>query len=384
VAAATEKNAATLRIALFSGNYNCVRDGANKALNRLAGHLLESGAAVRIYSPTVARPAFPPVGDLVSVPSLAIPGRPEYRLAFGLTPAIRRDIRRFAPTHFHLSAPDLLGRSAQRFARRLGVPVVTSLHTRFETYFRFYGLQLLVPLVERHLKSFYSDSDVVLAPNDPMAELLRQDGLGERVRIWGRGVDRQLFSPQRRDPAWRRAHGYGDGEIVVLFFGRLVREKGIETFARAVDALAERGQKLRPLVVGEGPARAWLEERLPQAVFTGHLEGADLARAVASADILVNPSVTEAFGNVNLEAMSAGLAVVSADVGSAQALISQSRTGVLVPPDNPAAYADAVDGLIRAPGRLRSLQLAAVAAATAYNWPAVLDSVLDIYNSAGL
>jgi glycosyltransferase involved in cell wall biosynthesis len=96
------------------------------------------------------------------------------------------------------------------------------------------------------------------------------------------------------------------------------------------------------------------------------------------------PSVTEAFGNVNLEAMSAGLAVVSADVGSAQALISQSRTGVLVPPENPAAYADAVDGLIRAPRRLRSLQLAALAAATAYNWPAILDSVLDIYNIAGL
>jgi glycosyltransferase involved in cell wall biosynthesis len=379
-----DRGAANLRIALFSGNYNCVRDGANKALNRLAGHLLESGAAVRIYSPTVARPAFPPVGDLVSVPSLAIPGRAEYRLALGLTPAIRRDIKRFAPTHFHLSAPDLLGRSAQRFARRLGVPVVTSLHTRFETYFRYYGLQMLVPLVERHLKSFYSESDVVLAPNDPMAELLRQDGLGERVRIWGRGVDRQLFSPARRDPAWRRARGYRDNEIVVLFFGRLVREKGIETFARAVEALAERGHKLRPLVVGEGPARAWLEERLPRAVFTGHLEGADLARAVASADILVNPSVTEAFGNVNLEAMSAGLAVVSADVGSAQALISQSRTGVLVPPDNPAAYADAVDGLIRAPRRLRSLQLAAVAAATAYNWPAILDGVLDVYRSAGL
>ena len=125
-----------LRIALFSGNYNIVRDGANKALNRLVDFLLERGAAVRIYSPTTDRPAFAPSGDLVSVPSLPIPRRSDYRLALGLTAAIRADIRRFRPTHFHLSCPDLLGTQAQMFARELGVPVVASMHTRFETYFR--------------------------------------------------------------------------------------------------------------------------------------------------------------------------------------------------------------------------------------------------------
>src|SRR4029453_3460777 len=97
-----------LRVALFSGNYNYTRDGANQALNRLTGFLLERGASVRVYSPTPATPAFEPVGELVSVPSIAIPGRGEYRLGLGLPRRLREDVRAFAPTVVHLSAPDLL------------------------------------------------------------------------------------------------------------------------------------------------------------------------------------------------------------------------------------------------------------------------------------
>src|SRR5206468_10074075 len=96
VSAAAWPRAATvsaegLRIALFSGNYNCVRDGANRALNRVVAHLIARGAAVRVYSPTIDYPAFAPAGDLVSVPSFGIPGRSEYRVALGLPAAIRRD-----------------------------------------------------------------------------------------------------------------------------------------------------------------------------------------------------------------------------------------------------------------------------------------------------
>src|SRR6266540_2177804 len=148
-----------LRVALFSGNYNYTRDGANQALNRLVGHLLEAGAEVRVYSPTSARPAFPPTGELVSVRSIALPGRGEYRAALPLPRPVRRDIEAFAPTIIHLSAPDLLGFQAQQLGRRLGVPVVSSLHTRFETYLAYYGLGWLRAAVERYLQRFYAGCD---------------------------------------------------------------------------------------------------------------------------------------------------------------------------------------------------------------------------------
>jgi glycosyltransferase involved in cell wall biosynthesis len=369
-----------LRVALFSGNYNCVRDGANRALNRLVAHLIARGAAVRVYSPTIDRPAFAPAGDLVSVPSFGIPSRSEYRVALGLPAAIRRDIVDFAPTHLHVSCPDFLGMRAITLGKTLGIPTVASMHTRFETYPAYYGLDFLTAPIKRRLTRFYSRCDHVLAPNPQCADTLPEFGVDPaRTHIWARGVDRAVFSPDLRDASWRAEQGYAEDELVLLFFGRLVQEKGLDVFAATIAELERRGRKLRPLFVGEGPARPWVEERLPDAVFTGHLDGKALGRAVASADILVNPSVTEAFGNVNLEAMASGLAVVSADVGSAQALIENGKQGLLVEPKDPNAYADAVETLIRFPARRKRLADAAVKAAAAYNWDDILDSVISIY-----
>ena len=380
---APASSAEGMRVALFSGNYNCVRDGANKALNRLAAHLIAAGARVRVYSPTVEEPAFPPAGELVSVPSVGIPGRSEYRLALGLPRTIRRDIIDFAPTHFHLSCPDFLGMRAVALAKCLGVPAIASMHTRFETYPAYYGLDFLAPPIERRMKTFYTRCDHILAPSPLMSEILRGYGVAaERIHIWSRGVDRSVFSPQRRDEAWRLEQGYGEDDPILLFFGRLVQEKGLDVFAATMAELERRGRKLRPLIVGDGPARSWIEERLPGALFTGHIEGAELGRAIASADILINPSITEAFGNVNLEAMASGLAIVTADVGASHVLIEHGRDGLIVPPKAPTAYADAVETLIRFPARRKRLGQAAAAASAAYNWTDILDSVVSVYRRA--
>src|SRR3954469_15971810 len=115
-------DATGLRICLFTGNYNYVRDGANQALNRLVEYLLWQGAAVRIYSPTVENPAFPPNGDLVHIPALPIPGRSEYRFATMLPPSVKRDIRAFRPNIFHVASPDLACHRAVTLAHRLGLP----------------------------------------------------------------------------------------------------------------------------------------------------------------------------------------------------------------------------------------------------------------------
>jgi glycosyltransferase involved in cell wall biosynthesis len=369
-----------LRIALFSGNYNCVPDGANQALNRLVYYLIaEAEAEVRVYSPTIANPPFAPAGTLVSVPSISLPRRPEYRLALGLPRSIREDLRRFAPDIVHLSAPDLLGRNAQRMARTHGIPVVTSLHTRFETYVDYYGLGFLKRGMERYLHRFYDNSDRILVPNAAIADEMRDAGLGDRVDIWGRGVDRSIFTPTRRDETLRRRLGYADGEIAILFFGRLVREKGIDRFTQVIEKLRAAGHNLRPMIVGAGPARDAFAQQLPNANFLGHLSGAALGRAVASADILLNPSLTEAFGNVTLEAMAAGLAIVSADVPSASALIADGRTGRLVDPDNLDAYVAAIDRLIRFPALRAQLGSAAAVEARHYSWNETLAPVLATY-----
>jgi glycosyltransferase involved in cell wall biosynthesis len=372
-------SAAGLRIAIFSGNYNCVRDGANRALNRLAQYLLDHGAAVRIYSPTIDHPAFEPAGDLVSVPSFAIPTRSEYRVAPRLTKASREDIRRFNPSHFHLSAPDWLGTSAMAFAQDLRVPVVVSHHTQFEKYLEYYRLTFLAGWMRRRIHRFYSGADALLAPNQPIAKDFRQTVKGPRIGVWGRGVDRTLFTPTARNPDWRRSLGYLDDEVVILFLGRIVAEKGLEVFASVIDELRARGHRVVPLVIGQGPALDSFRERLGDARFTGHLEDAELGRAVANADILINPSATEAFGNVNLEAMASGLAIVSADVESAQVLIRNGESGLLVPARDIQAYADAVERLIASPEERTRLGIAAAEASKRFNWDDVLAEVVRAY-----
>jgi len=369
-----------MRVALFTGNYNYVREGANQALNRLVGRGLQKGHEFRIYSPVTDTPAFEPVGELVPVPSIPIPIRSEFRLATGLPRGTREDVRQFAPDLLHVSTPDILGTRAQTFAKQLGVPVVASLHTRFETYFEHYGLGWARPLAEAHLRRFYRRSEHVLAPTPGIVDELRQLRGDARASLWSRGVDRELFDPKRRDMEWRRATGFSDDDVLVLFFGRLVLEKGVRDFVAIVRQLQARGLAVKPLVVGAGPAADEFQP-LGDAVLAGHLDGPDLARAIASADILIHPSRTEAFGNVVLEAMASGLAIVSADTDSSRQLIEHGRTGVLVSaPDADASGAE-IATLIADPQRRQQLGSEARKASARFSWDAASDSVLAAYRS---
>jgi glycosyltransferase involved in cell wall biosynthesis len=367
-----------LRVALFSGNYNYVREGANQALNQLVGYLERAGHQVRVYSPVTDTPAFEPKGTLIAVPSIALPVRNEFRLALGIPAEIRRDIERFAPELVHVSTPDILGTRAETFAKQLNVPIVASLHTRFETYLDYYGIGWLRPLAEAHLRRFYRRADCVLAPTPTLVEHMKQTRGDDQAALWSRGVDRTLFNPSRRDPLWRRKQGWTDEDVVVLWLGRLVLEKGVEVYVDILRALRERSHKVRALIVGAGPA----EDRfrtLHDAVLTGHLQGTDLARAVASADLMVNPSVTETFGNVLLEAMASGLPVISADAPNARALIDNGRTGMLCAPQDRQDYVGALIRLIENPEERSRIGAAARAASDDYSWDAASASVERAY-----
>lgn len=371
--------ASDLRVALFSGNYNYTRDGANQTLNLLVGHLLSRGVKVRIYAPTSRTPAFPPTGDLVSAPSIKIPLRGEYKLTRGMGHRVRRDLDAFAPNMIHVSAPDRLGHKALNYAEAHGIASVASYHTRFETYMQYYGLGFLVRPMINIQKRFYSRVDEVLAPSQMMGEILHEWGVPTPVTRWSRGVNHARFNPGRRDMAWRRGLGIGDDEIVVGFLGRLVKEKGLDVFAQVMRALAARGVKHRTFVIGEGPAKDWFAQQVPDAVFAGFLTGDDLGRAVASMDVFFNPSLTETFGNVTLEAMAAGVPVVAARASGAVGLIDDGVTGLIVPPTDISGYADALQRFCEDDAFRAAAGAAGHAEADTYQWDRINQVVLDTY-----
>ena len=370
---------ADLRIALFSGNYNYVRDGANQALNRLVGYLLRQGAQVRVYAPVVAEPAFPPTGDLVNVPSLAIPGRAEYRVPMGLFGTVKRDLAQFAPTVVHVSSPDPAAHRAVSWARARRLPVLASVHTRFETYPRYYNMAFMEPVLVAMLRRFYRRCDALVAPSESMAQVLREQRMNYDIDIWSRGVDREIFHPGRRDMAWRQGLGIADDEVVIGFFSRLVMEKGLDVFSDAIDELTRRGVKHRVLVVGDGPAREWFAGRLPQAVFTGFLGGGDLARAVASMDVLFFPSVTETFGNVTLEAMACRLPVVVSEATGSESLVDDGRSGRMIRPGAIRQFADALQGYVENPGLRAAHGAAGEARSMDFSWDRINQTVADTY-----
>ena len=368
-----------LRIALLSGNYNYVRDGANQALNRLVGYLLSQGASVRVYSPTVENPAFEATGDLVSVPSMAIPFRPEYRIPLSLSRSVRRDLEAFNPNIVHIASPDRVSRKAVKWAKKQNLPVLCSVHTRFETYFRYYNMSFIEPVVEAWIRRLYRKCDALVAPSESFAQVLRQQRMNYDIDIWSRGVDREIFHPGRRDMEWRRGLGISDDTPVIGFLGRLVMEKGLDVFSDTIDQLKRRNVPHQVLVIGDGPARAWFESRIPDAKFAGFQIGADLGRAVASMDVFFNPSVTEAFGNVTLESMACGLPVVAAKATGSQSLVEDKVSGRLITPGAINQFADALQAYcvntdLRAEhgniGERRSLD---------YSWDAINQTVADTY-----
>ncbi|MEQ9448118.1 MAG: glycosyltransferase, partial [Rhodospirillaceae bacterium] len=190
---------------------------------------------------------------------------------------------------------------------------------------------------------------------------------------------RHAFDPTKRSLEWRRTLGIDDNEIVVSFVGRIVMEKGLDRFVAALEELKRAGVEHRALVVGDGPAKAWLEQRLPDAVFTGYLDGAALACAYASADVFLNPSTTETFGNVTAEAMASGLPAVCADATGSRSLVVDGKTGFLVPADDTASYAAALARLITNGETRARMGDAARERSKFYDWDTVLRTVLQHY-----
>ena len=366
-----------LRIALFSGNYNYVMDGPVRALNTLVGFLEEEGHEVLVFAPTVKEPAFQHTGTLISAPSIAVPGRGEYRLALGMSGRIRKRLDAFKPDIVHVSAPDLLGYAALRYARKQAIPAVASFHTRFDTYPRYYGAKWLEKYLTGYMRHFYARCEHVYPPSQSMADELREDGIGRDIRLWARGVDSDLFNPDKRDMAWRRSLGFSDEETVVVFVGRLVLEKGIDVFVETVSQV----EGVKALIVGEGPERERFTAAMPDAHFTGYLKGEELARAYASADIFFNPSITETFGNVTLEAMACATTPICAQAAGSTSLVEHEITGLLAPPTSK-EFLPALVRLSQDPIYRRELGAAARNRSLDFNWRTILLNLLDNYFEA--
>jgi glycosyltransferase involved in cell wall biosynthesis/predicted metal-dependent phosphoesterase TrpH len=311
--------------------------------------------------------------------SLPLPSYESLDLRFPLPTDVLECIELQRPDVIHVATPGPVGFCGLAVARLLGVPVVGSYHTELGPYALHLTRDLIVAeATEVYVDWFYTRCATVLAPTSGVADALSARGMPD-VRVWGRGVDTDLFTPERRDPDLRERLLDG-GELLVLSVGRLSHEKRIGVLLDAFARLSRARPEARLVVVGEGPARRELERTAPAgAVFVGEARGRDLAAHYASADLFCFPSTTDTFGQVLLEAGASGLPVVAAAAGGALELVAHGQNGLLVPPDDPGRLAALLLELAESPARRAAFGAAGLASARARTWDAAFAQLTTVY-----
>lgn len=312
---------------------------------------LEQGLRARGHEVSVIRPrqANEPAAARGNEHEFLVRGAPLPRypgLRLGL-PATRKLIAQWQKTRpdaLYVATEGPLGWSALRAARRLGIPASTGFHTRFDEYMRDYGAAFLAQTALRWMRRFHNGADATLVPTRELQQFLQENGFNDVVLL-PRAVDTKLFDPARRDHALRAQWGVGEDGLVAIYVGRIAPEKNLDLAVRAFRELQRSRPDARFVWVGDGPARAKLQQENPDFVFCGIQRDEAVARHFASGDLFVFSSHSETFGNVTLEAMASGVPTIAFDYGAAR---EHLRDGV-----HGAAIADGNDdGFVRAVVRI--------------------------------
>lgn len=315
---------------------------------------------------------------LPAVVDLEVPFYPGMRLGVPSLFAVAQALTDGRYDLVHVCAPGPIAIAALVLARVIGLPVLGSYHTELHTYARLRsGSSEVEQIVHRALAAFYGQCGVVLSPSQAADRSLAGLGVGsDRVLRWDRGVDLTRFSPARRDNT-----ALPDA-FNVLYVGRLSREKGIDLLAEAFLIARDRDPRLHLVLAGRGPEEEPLRRRLGSAAtLLGWVEGDELPRIYASADLFMFTSTTDTFGQVILEAQASGLAVLAVNAGGPGELIEDGRSGCLAAPE-PGALANALVGLARRDALRARIGAGGLIAVRDRSWTASLHQLADGYARA--
>ena len=376
-------NVTSLHIALVSETFPPEVNGVANTLGRLCQGLRERGHRLQLVRPRQADDTAPNDDQLLLTRGWPLPGYAGLQWGQSSLHKLLRRWQRNRPDVLYIATEGPLGLSALRAARRLGIPVVSGFHTNFQQYSNHYGFGLLTRLLTGYLRWFHNRSRLTLVPSPSQRLELQRRGF-ERLELLARGVDGQLFHPARRSAALRAEWGLGEDEIAVLHVGRLAAEKNLQLLTRAFRQLQRDlpQQRLRLVLVGDGPLRTQLQAELPEALFCGVQRGEALAAHYASGDLFLFPSLSETFGNVVLEALASGLAVVAFDQAAAAQHIRHGHNGALAMPGDEVAFIESARWLLEDPESLRRVRLNARQHAGKQGWPAIVERFESLLHAA--
>lgn len=364
-----------MRIALFTETFLPKIDGIVTRLRHTVEHLQRLGDEVLVICPDGGVTEYKGA-KIYGVSGVPLPLYPELKLAFP-RPSLGNVLEDFRPDVIHAVNPAVLGLGGIYYAKSLGVPLIASYHTHLPQYLQHYGLGALEGLLWELLKLAHNQAHLNLCTSTAMVQELVTRGI-DRVDLWQRGVDTEMFQPHltSRQMRSRLSGGHPDSPLL-LYVGRVSPEKQIDRIKPVLEAIPE----ARLAIVGDGPHREALEAHFngDRVHFAGYLQGLELASAFASADAFLFPSRTETLGLVLLEAMAAGCPVVAAASGGITDIVTDGVNGYLFAPDDPEGAIKATQRLLRAKAEREQLRQNARQEAERWGWAAATQQLRDYY-----
>lgn len=366
-----------MRIALFTETFLPKVDGIVTRLSHTVDHLQRMGDQVLVFSPEGGLSEYRGA-RICGVPGFPLPLYPELKLAIP-RPSIRQALEDFQPELIHIVNPAVLGLGGLYYAKSLNVPLVASYHTHLPKYLEHYGLGMLEGVLWELLKVMHNQAHINLCTSTAMQDALISHGI-ERVVVWQKGVDTELFQPDLASEEVRShlSQGHPDAPLL-LYVGRLSAEKEIDRIKPVLQAIPN----ARLALVGDGPYRQELEKHFEDTHthFVGYLTGKDLAAAFASADAFIFPSRTETLGLVLLEAMAAGCPVIAANAGGIPDIVTDGVNGYLFEPDDENGAIEATHKLLNNQQERESLRQNARLEAERWGWAAATRQLQGFYRS---
>ncbi len=291
----------------------------------------------------------------IEVPTVTIPFNDTYKMAVStfVKSKLNSDLNKFSPDVIHIATPSILGSFALSYAESNNLLSLSIYHTHFLSYLSYYfrRLPFLIrpsqKLLIAHMQSFYNKCDVIYVPSNSMVEELSAIGvLSNKMILWRRGLDNEMFNPSKRDPDFLPQEA-NRPVFNILFASRLVWEKNLATLGSIYKKSEELQLPYRFIIAGDGYAKEELEVAMPKAVFMGELSQLELSNVYASSDVFLFPSISETYGNVVVEAMASGLPCIIAKGGGTNDYIHHMESGIICSPNNECEYIDAIELLRR-------------------------------------
>jgi len=362
------------RVTIVTETFAPEVNGVANTLGHLVRGLRSRGIQVQLIRPGQGKSdnGADQVDDLLRLPGLPIPGYGSLRFGLPVSGRISKALKHFNPQAIYVATEGPMGWAAVRAARASGIRVISGFHTNFHQYIEHYRLGWLENLAYRYLRYFHNRTAATLVPTGNQGKQLASHGF-DNVHVLSRGVDSSLFSPQKRDNALRERWGTRPDDVVLICVGRIAAEKNLELALETYRRLRTTDERVRLVLVGDGPLLASIREQHPEIICCGMQRGEDLAAHYASGDIFLFPSLTDTFGNVVTEAMASGLAVVSFDYAAGHEHIRHGENGMLAPFADSESFIPGAATLLDSPNMLRTLRTNARNRALAIGWERIVD-----------